>query len=80
MNNTLSSLGKLKWADIGKTILLTVLTLFFNWLLNNIASVEFSSDPVVNQGIIGTVSFVISYLLKQLGTDENGRILGIGKK
>ena len=80
MNNTLSSLGKLNWGDLIKTIVITIVALVINWLLVQIVNVHFVSDPATNQGIIGTISFILSYISKQLATDKQGNILGIGSK
>lgn len=80
MNNFMSSLGRLNWRDLGKTVLITVIALFLNWLNTNLLNIQFSNDPVTNQGIVGTVSFAIAYILKQLGTDNQGNVLGIGSK
>lgn len=80
MNKTLSDIKRLNWFDLLKTVILTVLAIVINWLLKNVADIQFSADPSVNQGVVGTISFVLSYLLKQLATDDKGSILGIGAK
>jgi len=75
-----SGIGELGWRDLFNTIILSVSTLVLNWLAVQVGQIHFTADPVVNQGIIGMLSFVISYLLKNLGTDKSGNFLGVGVK
>jgi hypothetical protein len=72
----MSSLGKLNWRDALKTLILLILTYILNWISVNLINVQFVQDPVVNQGIIGMISFGLSYFIKQLGTDNKGKLLG----
>ncbi len=73
MKNT--KLFNLGWEDLIKgaivAVLSSVLTVVITQLQNG--SIDWNQ--------VGTIALVatLSYILKQLGTDEEGKVLGIGK-
>ena len=72
-----SQMFHLNLNDFWKGLIVLVLMTVINYLLKNIANLVIVDDPMTNQGIILTMSAVLGYLLKQLGTDSNGDTLGV---
>ena len=75
-----SSLGKLNWLDLVKTVVLLCLVVIFKFLLVNLAQIHFANDPATNDGIINIVSLILGYLIKNLSTDSQGVPLGSADK
>ena len=68
-----SSLGKLKLNDFAKGLLITVLTAVLTVIYQSVSA----DSLVVNWNVVLTTGLTagIAYLLKNIGTGENGRIL-----
>ena len=69
-----SNLGNLNWGDAIKGLVLSVITALLSGLLTGLQS------GIIDWKVVGiaTVSAAIAYILKALGTDGQGNILGIG--
>ena len=69
-------LFKLSWHDLIKGLIVAVLSAALTALINQLQSGVIDWQYVINVSSIAT----LSYVLKQLGTDTNGNIIGIKKK
>lgn len=70
-----SKLFNLSWNDLIKGLIISVLTSVIT------IAIEQLKNGNIDWNQVGTVTLIatLSYLLKQLGTDENGKTFGIGR-
>lgn len=68
-----AQLFKLGWQDLVKGLIIAVLSAVLTILINQLQNGSIDWNNVLNVVVIATMS----YLLKQLSTDENGKTLGI---
>lgn len=68
-----SKLFNLSWNDLIKGLIISVLTSVIT------IAIEQLKNGNIDWNQVGTVTLIatLSYLLKQLGTDENGKTFGI---
>ena len=72
----MSSFFSLNWKDIGKGIAMAVLTPIVGYILQVLTAGNFAIDP--QKILILAATGFCAYVLKQLGTDSQGNLLGIG--
>lgn len=70
-----SKLFNLSWNDLIKGLIISVLTSVIT------IAIEQLKNGNIDWNQVGTVTLIatLSYLLKQLGTDDNGKTFGIGR-
>lgn len=71
-----SKFGQINLMDILKGLLLVSTTAALQFLLDNVMSIHFVDNLLINQGIIFNISVTAAYLLKQLVSDSNSIPLG----
>jgi len=73
MKNT--KLFELGWEDLIKGAIVAVLSSVLTVVITQL------QNGMVDWNQVGTIALVatLSYILKQLGTDEEGKVLGMGK-
>lgn len=71
-----SKFGQINLIDILKGLLLVSTTAALQFLLDNVMSIHFVDNQLINQGIIFNISVTAAYLLKQLVSDSNSIPLG----
>lgn len=76
MNDTISKLWRLSTNDFVKGLIVAVLSGVLTLILDLL-----KAGSVINWSQIGTVALIamLSYLLKNFGTDSRGKILGKGE-
>lgn len=75
-----SKFGQINLMDILKGLLLVSTTAALQFLLDNVMSIHFVDNLLINQGIIFNISVTAAYLLKQLVSDSNSIPLGDADK
>lgn len=75
-----SKFGQINLMDILKGLLLVSTTAALQFLLDNVMSIHFVDNLLINQGIIFNISVTAAYLLKQLVSDSNSIPLGEADK
>jgi hypothetical protein len=73
MKNT--KLFDLGWDDLIKGAIITILSSTLTMVINQFQNGSVDWSQVGKIALVAT----LSYILKQLGTDEEGKVLGIGK-
>jgi hypothetical protein len=71
-----SSLFNLNWKDIGKAFAMFVITPIVGYIYQILSAGGFDIDW--HKVLVLAASGAVAYLLKQLGTDSQGNLLGIG--
>lgn len=68
----MNKIWKLGWRDLVKGLVVVVLMAVFAALLGNLDMIPYMDNPIVRAG----VSAFLAYLMKNLATDENGKLGG----
>lgn len=71
-----STLGLLNWKDALKGLVMAVLSAVLTIVITEIQAGQIDWNKVGTVALITT----LSYILKQIGTDSQGNVLGIGSK
>ena len=73
MKNT--KLFQLGWEDLIKGLIIAILSSVLTVVITQL------QNGMVDWNQVGTIALVasLSYILKQLGTDEDGKLIGMGK-
>ena len=73
MKNT--KLFQLGWEDLIKGLIIAILSSVLTVVITQL------QNGMVDWSQVGTIALVasLSYILKQLGTDEDGKLIGMGK-
>ena len=73
---SMSNFFALNWKDIGKAVAMAVLTPVVGYVYQVLSAGGFDVDW--HKVLVLAATGAVAYLIKQLGTDSQGNLLGIG--